>query len=131
MMALACGRTMLKFFPAEAAGGTAMLKSMYGPYKHTGVRFTPTGGVTAQNLAGYLSTPGVLAVGGSWLAKPSDIHDHAWAVVRGGHRQTAAAGTEIQDSIAFPQMTPGLKAPADKFGQWRARNQNPLVYDEA
>ena len=52
--ALALGCKLLKFFPAEAAGGTAMLKSLAGPYAHTGVRFIPTGGTSeayAKRLA--------------------------------------------------------------------------------
>lgn len=60
--------TLLKFFPAEAAGGLAMLKALHAPYKHRGVRFIPTGGITAQNCRAYLDHESVLAVGGSWLA---------------------------------------------------------------
>ena len=65
------GCRLLKFFPAGAMGGAKMIKALHGPYAHRGVRFIPTGGVTAANLAEYLATPGVAAIGGSWLvAKP-------------------------------------------------------------
>ncbi|MFW6388228.1 MAG: bifunctional 4-hydroxy-2-oxoglutarate aldolase/2-dehydro-3-deoxy-phosphogluconate aldolase [bacterium] len=60
---------ILKFFPAGAAGGTAMLKALAGPYG--GVGFIPTGGVKPDNLADYLELANVVAVGGSWMV-PSD-----------------------------------------------------------
>lgn len=65
-MALDKGLNVLKFFPAKVLGGVAMLKAFAGPY--TGVRFVPTGGVNAQNLADYLALPTVHACAGSWLA---------------------------------------------------------------
>jgi 2-dehydro-3-deoxyphosphogluconate aldolase / (4S)-4-hydroxy-2-oxoglutarate aldolase len=72
-LALSLGCTTLKFFPAEAGGGVQMLEAIYAPYKHTGVRFVPTGGVSPANLAAYLACEAVAAVGGTWLAKPADI----------------------------------------------------------
>lgn len=63
--ALAMGLTYLKFFPAEAAGGTAMLKALSAPYAM--VRWMPTGGVSLQNLRSYLDLPSVFACGGSWM----------------------------------------------------------------
>ena len=68
--ALALGLDTLKFFPAAAAGGIAMLKALRGPYP--GVRFVPTGGISAQNVADYLALPNVLACGGSWMV-PKDL----------------------------------------------------------
>ncbi|HEY0500912.1 MAG TPA: bifunctional 4-hydroxy-2-oxoglutarate aldolase/2-dehydro-3-deoxy-phosphogluconate aldolase [Kutzneria sp.] len=64
------GCTVLKFFPAEAAGGAAYLKSIYGPLP--GLRFCPTGGITVSSAAGYLALPNVGCVGGSWLT-PKDV----------------------------------------------------------
>jgi 2-dehydro-3-deoxyphosphogluconate aldolase/(4S)-4-hydroxy-2-oxoglutarate aldolase len=61
------GLTLLKFFPAEASGGVAMLKALHGPYAE--VTFLPTGGVDPSNLAAYLSLPYVVAAGGSWMVK--------------------------------------------------------------
>ena len=63
--ALSHGVDVLKFFPAEAAGGVAFLKAVSAPYKN--VRFIPTGGISASNLASYLALPQVLACGGSWM----------------------------------------------------------------
>ena len=70
MAALESGFNCLKFFPAEAAGGIAMLKSFGGPFP--GVRFCPTGGVREETLASYLALKNVVAVGGTWLA-PADL----------------------------------------------------------
>ncbi len=76
--ALVLGCSLLKFFPAEAAGGTAMLKSLAGPYGHTGVKFIPTGGVTAGNLADYLKLPVVAAIGGSWMVDKQLVNEGRW-----------------------------------------------------
>ena len=65
--ALELGLRLLKFFPAEAAGGATMLKALYAPYKHLGVSFMPTGGVKIANVEEYLALPAVAAVGGTWL----------------------------------------------------------------
>lgn len=65
--ALELGLQVLKFFPAEALGGLKTLKAMSKPYR--GVEFIPTGGINPQNLADYLSFPGVLACGGAWIAE--------------------------------------------------------------
>ena len=70
--AMAAGFTTLKFFPAEAAGGVNMLKSLIAPYKHLGVRFMPTGGVKPANVEDYLAIKEVAAVGGTWLNKCED-----------------------------------------------------------
>jgi 2-dehydro-3-deoxyphosphogluconate aldolase/(4S)-4-hydroxy-2-oxoglutarate aldolase len=71
LQALDHGLTLLKFFPAEALGGIAMLKAIAAPFG--GVRFVPTGGITAANLGAYLKLPAVIAVGGSWLVAPTLI----------------------------------------------------------
>ncbi len=69
-MALAArGFKVLKFFPAEASGGVAWLKSVAAPLPE--LKFCPTGGIDARNIAAYLGCPNVLAVGGSWVA-PKD-----------------------------------------------------------
>jgi 2-dehydro-3-deoxyphosphogluconate aldolase/(4S)-4-hydroxy-2-oxoglutarate aldolase len=64
-MALDCGLSILKFFPAEALGGIPLLEAIAAPF--VDVRFVPTGGITPVNLADYLRLPMVHAVGGSWL----------------------------------------------------------------
>jgi len=79
--AMAMGLSVLKFFPAEAAGGAKMLKSMAAPYAHTGVRFIPTGGINAENARDYLAMDCVLAVGGSWIAKRDAIAAGDWGAI--------------------------------------------------
>lgn len=63
------GCRFLKFFPAEAAGGLKMLQAMAAPYKHLGIRFMPTGGITTENATSYLAMPEIAAVGGTWIGK--------------------------------------------------------------
>ena len=63
------GCRFFKFFPAEAAGGVKMLKSIAAPYNHLGIKFMPTGGVTIDNAADWLAVPEVSAAGGTWLNK--------------------------------------------------------------
>lgn len=75
-MALDC--RLLKFFPAEAAGGLAVLKALAGPYGHTGIRFVPTGGISAANAAAYLALKVVAAVGGSWMVPGALIQEGRW-----------------------------------------------------
>lgn len=84
------GCSFLKFFPAEAAGGVKMLKSLIAPYKHLGIRFMPTGGITALNAMEYLSIKEVAAVGGTWLGKATDIAAGNWELIRETVRQAAA-----------------------------------------
>ncbi|MDR2529077.1 MAG: bifunctional 4-hydroxy-2-oxoglutarate aldolase/2-dehydro-3-deoxy-phosphogluconate aldolase [Synergistaceae bacterium] len=62
------GLSVLKFFPAEQSGGLEMLKAFAGPYGS--VKYVPTGGISAKNMAEYLAYDKVLAVGGSWMVKP-------------------------------------------------------------
>ncbi|MEO3432007.1 bifunctional 4-hydroxy-2-oxoglutarate aldolase/2-dehydro-3-deoxy-phosphogluconate aldolase [Inquilinus sp. CAU 1745] len=76
MRALEFGFSRLKFFPAEAAGGRAMLSSLAGPFAD--LRFCPTGGIREETAADWLKLPNVLCVGGSWLAGAADLEAGAW-----------------------------------------------------
>ncbi len=76
------GCRFFKFFPAEAAGSTAMLKAISAPYKHLGIKFMPTGGVTTANAADYLAIPEVACVGGTWLGKNIPEWDKVAATIR-------------------------------------------------
>lgn len=77
--ALDMGCQMLKFFPAEPAGGVKMLKALAGPYAHTGVKFIPLGGINQTNARDYLQLPIVGAIGGSWIAESKAIAEQKWA----------------------------------------------------
>lgn len=61
------GLKVIKFFPAEQFGGVATIKALAAPY--TGIKFMPTGGVSAKNLDSYLSCDKIVACGGSWMVK--------------------------------------------------------------
>jgi 2-dehydro-3-deoxyphosphogluconate aldolase/(4S)-4-hydroxy-2-oxoglutarate aldolase len=80
--AMAVKISILKFFPAEAAGGLTMLKALGEPYKHAGIRFIPTGGINAENFREYLALDTVLAVGGTWVAKRPDIAAGQWDKIK-------------------------------------------------
>lgn len=79
------GFSILKFFPAEAAGGVGFLKAMAAPLPT--IKFCPTGGVDQRNAAAYLALPNVIAVGGSWVA-PKD------AIERGDFARIEELATE-------------------------------------
>jgi 2-dehydro-3-deoxyphosphogluconate aldolase/(4S)-4-hydroxy-2-oxoglutarate aldolase len=81
-LGLALGCNLLKFFPAEALGGVPMIEALSAPYKHTGVRFMPTGGVNTGNLEAYLKLDTVAAVGGTWIAKKDDLTVGKWDDIR-------------------------------------------------
>jgi 2-dehydro-3-deoxyphosphogluconate aldolase/(4S)-4-hydroxy-2-oxoglutarate aldolase len=63
--AIELGLDVVKFFPAEAAGGLAMIKAMAAPYVN--MKFMPTGGINEKNLTSYLDFPKIIACGGSWM----------------------------------------------------------------
>ena len=65
--ALELGLEVVKFFPAEPAGGVAMIKAMAAPYNQ--LRFMPTGGIGTQNLKDYLGFDKIICCGGSWMVK--------------------------------------------------------------
>ncbi|MEG3223801.1 bifunctional 4-hydroxy-2-oxoglutarate aldolase/2-dehydro-3-deoxy-phosphogluconate aldolase [Vibrio gigantis] len=73
--AMEMGLRTLKFFPAEASGGTAMLKALTAVYP---VKFMPTGGVSLKNVDAYLSIPSVLACGGTWMVPTNLIDEGKW-----------------------------------------------------
>jgi 2-dehydro-3-deoxyphosphogluconate aldolase/(4S)-4-hydroxy-2-oxoglutarate aldolase len=92
--AYAHGCTLLKYFPAEAAGGAPMLRALAGPYGPLGIRFCPTGGITADNMNGYLAMREVFAVGGSWLASKRQIAEKQWAAITGQTREALSRARE-------------------------------------
>ncbi|GAA7941225.1 bifunctional 4-hydroxy-2-oxoglutarate aldolase/2-dehydro-3-deoxy-phosphogluconate aldolase [Helicobacter pylori] len=76
MQALELGYNALKFFPAEYCGGVKLLNAFNGPFK--GVKFCPTGGISADNMHSYLNLENVLCVGGSWLTPKHLIQNKEW-----------------------------------------------------
>ncbi|GGX66952.1 bifunctional 4-hydroxy-2-oxoglutarate aldolase/2-dehydro-3-deoxy-phosphogluconate aldolase [Streptomyces fructofermentans] len=78
----------MKFFPAQAAGGTAYLKSLAGPLPQA--RFCPTGGIGPAVAPEYLALPNVLCVGGSWMLPPDAVAARDWARVESLAREAAS-----------------------------------------
>lgn len=93
--AMALGCNLLKFFPAETAGGVGMLKALAGPYGHTGVKFIPTGGVGSKNLADYLSLPIVAAIGGSWMVDKALVAAGRWSEITRLTEEALEAASEF------------------------------------
>ncbi|MEM5516543.1 bifunctional 4-hydroxy-2-oxoglutarate aldolase/2-dehydro-3-deoxy-phosphogluconate aldolase [Henriciella sp. AS95] len=84
------GYGVLKFFPAEAAGGAKFLKALAGPLPH--MDFMPTGGITPQNASDYLGLPNVIAVGGSWIATKDEMANGDWAAITDKARDAVKIG---------------------------------------
>ena len=93
MQAADDGFRFLKFFPAAAAGGTAMLKAWLGPFAD--VAFCPTGGIDAANAAEYLALANVKVVGGSWLTPPDAIAAADWVRIERLAREAATLARRV------------------------------------
>ncbi len=86
MTALALGLSTVKFFPAATLGGPSAIKAFSAPFP--GLRFVPTGGISAASVGDYLAIPAVLAAGGSWMVDRALIEAEDWAEIT---RRTAEA----------------------------------------
>jgi 2-dehydro-3-deoxyphosphogluconate aldolase/(4S)-4-hydroxy-2-oxoglutarate aldolase len=80
MRLLEAGISAMKFFPAEAAGGIAMLKAFNAPLPQA--LFCPTGGITMNNAKDYLALPNVACVGGSWMVNKHLVDHQQWQEIR-------------------------------------------------
>ena len=92
--ALARDIRLVKFFPAEAAGGLAFLKAVAAPYRH--VSFMPTGGITPTNLPDYLAELFVAACGGSWIASEKAINDKRFDAIAAAAATAAALVARVR-----------------------------------
>jgi 2-dehydro-3-deoxyphosphogluconate aldolase/(4S)-4-hydroxy-2-oxoglutarate aldolase len=93
-MALDYGLEVVKFFPAENAGGLKMIKAMSAPY--TKMLFMPTGGINPQNVRDYLSCTKILACGGSWMVKSDLITSGNFAEIERLTREASGIVKEIR-----------------------------------
>ncbi|MEZ5812709.1 MAG: 2-dehydro-3-deoxy-phosphogluconate aldolase [Rhizobiaceae bacterium] len=84
------GYSILKFFPAEQAGGAPFLKALSSPL--AGIRFCPTGGISAANATDYLKLPNVICVGGSWVAPDDLLEAGAWDKIEALAKAASALG---------------------------------------
>ena len=94
MAAQAAGFRLLKLFPAAPLGGPAALKALGGPFPEVG--FCPTGGISAEDAASYLTLGNVFCVGGSWVAPVDLVRDGAWDEIERLARDSLAA---LVDSV--------------------------------
>lgn len=85
--AVKSGLKTIKFFPAEQAGGVAMLKAMAAPYNM--VKFMPTGGINPDNLKNYLEFSRIICCGGSWMVKGDLINSGKFDEIEALTRQAA------------------------------------------
>ncbi len=94
MAAMKLGLKVVKFFPAGVYGGLSAMKALSGPFG--GIKFIPTGGVNAQNLAEYISAPFIHAVGGSWVCPKADISAGNFEKITALCREAHATVTEAR-----------------------------------
>ena len=85
--ALDLGLTFVKFFPAEANGGLPMIKALAGPY--TNVKYMPTGGVSAKNLADYLAYDKIVCCGGTWMVKKDLVSEGKFSEIEKMSKEAA------------------------------------------
>lgn len=93
--AIECDCRFVKFFPAEAAGGLAYLRSIAAPYAHLGVKFFPLGGLNATNMVNYLLEKNVPAIGGSWIVKADLVQQKAWDQITARAAEVSRIAAEI------------------------------------
>ncbi len=88
--ALTAGLKLVKFFPAEAAGGVKMIKNFLGAFRFTGVKFMPTGGVNLTNVGDYLAVPEIVCCGGTWLVPKDALAVGDWTRIETLAKEAAA-----------------------------------------
>ena len=89
------GMKVVKFFPAEQAGGIAMIKAMAAPY--TTMRFMPTGGISAKNLKDYLSFGKIRCCGGSWMVKGDLVKNGEFDKIRELTKEAVELASSIRN----------------------------------
>ena len=94
--ALTAGCPMVKFFPAEAAGGVKMINNLLGAFRFTGVKFMPTGGVNLSNLADYLAVKEVLCCGGTWIVPKAALAAGDWDEIERLASEAAALAKKLR-----------------------------------
>ena len=129
--ALSLGLDVVKFFPAEAAGGLAMIKAMAAPYVN--MKFMPTGGINAKNINEYLAFDKIIACGGSWMVNKALVNAGEFDKIRDMTREA------VQTMLGFEVLHIGInsedEAEADKtasgfealFG-WSKDNHSKSVF---
>ena len=94
--ALALGCRMVKFFPAESAGGVKYIKDLLGAFRWTGVKFMPTGGVKPTNVRDYLAVPEIIACGGTWIVPKDALAAGDYAKIEALAKEASAIAAEYK-----------------------------------
>ena len=94
MRAMEAGFPIVKFFPAEAAGGVKALSAMLAPLHDVAVM--PTGGINTANAMSYLNIPNVVAIGGSWMVSAKDLDDENFGAIKSAAQEAASLGRQRQ-----------------------------------
>lgn len=113
--AIELGLDVVKFFPAEAAGGLNMIKAMAAPYVN--MKFMPTGGITEKNLLSYLDFPKIIACGGSWMVNDALIKNGEFDKIKELTREavTKMLGFELRHIGINAQDEKEAEGIADSF----------------
>lgn len=106
--AIELGLEVVKFFPAEAAGGLKMIKAMSAPYGN--IKFMPTGGINAKNINEYLSFSKILACGGSWMVSGELINNKEFDKI------TDLTKEAVQTMLGFDLKHVGINNPSKEEG---------------
>ena len=89
------GLEVVKFFPAEQAGGVSMIKAMAAPY--TMMKFMPTGGISAKNLKDYLDCDKIVCCGGSWMVKGELVKNGEFDKIRELTKEAVELASSIRN----------------------------------
>ena len=98
LFAIEKGYRSLKLFPANGEASVKMLKSFKEPFN--GIRFCPTGGITADNLLTFLRLPNVACVGGTWIAPSSLVRARAWDQIAQRAAEACALAASLEAGAA-------------------------------
>ena len=120
--AMSFGLEIVKFFPAEAAGGLKFIKALSAPYPS--IKFMPTGGINAQNIAGYAAFSKVIACGGSWMVSKELISSKDFKKIE----EESSIALQIVKEARNPKKSPGaLTALSSDSKPSTETNQAPKV----
>ncbi|UTC62694.1 bifunctional 4-hydroxy-2-oxoglutarate aldolase/2-dehydro-3-deoxy-phosphogluconate aldolase [Treponema sp. OMZ 787] len=120
--AMSFGLNTVKFFPAEAAGGLKFIKAISAPYPN--IKFMPTGGISAENIAEYAAFPKVIACGGSWMVSKELIKSGNFKKIE---EEAATALKMVQDARKPKTIASSSDSKTSKMPQPSSSNKNPRV----
>ena len=131
--ALLRGIHTVKFFPASVYGGVAGCKALYAPYAAAGIRFIPTGGINAANLADYAAQPFIHAIGGGWLTPKDAVVSGDWDRITQITREAidTLLGFELAHvgiNLESEQEALTVSGQFEQFFGWTAKNGNSSIF---